>query len=237
MPFQKNFPSLGPTKRLRIPEQVAADFELILDHLDRQKLLFGQDYIESFLSQIRISMDKIEHRKNDSNYKLDEIQLDISKFVHENDDSFFHHSRECSSTIKRNVNFRRFTDDEVSFCKSSIIECFSRLKIQLNISGYAAWKLVENGLLTRGVSLTEIELYHEICFGYLNLSDKIVSPRLNTTSFWNPIVETFWSIPEIRTFEQLYTFRQLIVEINQIRPSQQLDSHEKFSEPANFARS
>ncbi len=237
MPFQKNFPSLGPTKRLRIPEQVAADFELILDHLDRQKLLFGQDYIESFLSQIRISMDKIEHRKNDSNYKLDEIQLDIIKTVHGYDDSFFHHSRECSSTIKRNVNFRRFTDDEVSFCKSSIIECFSRLKIQLNISGYAAWKLVENGLLTRGVSLTEIELYHEICFGYLNLSDIIVSPRLNTPSFWNPIVETLWSIPEIRTFEQLYTLRQLFVEIIQIRPSQQLDSHEKFSEPANFVRS
>lgn len=237
MPFQKNYPSLGPTKRLRIPEQVAADFELILDHLDRQKLLFGQDYIESFLSQIRISMDKIEHRKNDSNYKLDEIQLDISKTVYEYDDSFFHHSRECSSTIKSNANFRRFTDDEVSFCKSSIIECFSRLKIQLNISGYAAWKLVENGLLTRGVSLTEIEFYHEICFGYLNLSDKIVSHRLNTPSFWNPIVETLWSIPEIRTFEQLYTFRQLIVEINQIRPSQQLDSHEKFSEPANFVRS
>ena len=237
MPFQKNFPSLGPTKRLRIPEQVAADFELILDHLDRQKLLFGQDYIESFLSQIRISMDKLEHRKNDSNYKLDEIQSDISKNVHVYDDSLFHHSRECSSTIKRNVNFRRLTDDEVSFCKSSIIECFSRLKIQLNISGYAAWKLVENGLLTRGVSLTEIELYHEICFGYLNLSDKIVSPRLNIPSFWNPIVETLWGIPETRTFEQLYTFRQLIVEINQIRPSQQLDSHEKFSEPANFVRS
>ena len=237
MPFQKNFPSLGPTKRLRIPEQIAADFELILDHLDRQKLLFGQDYIESFLSQIRISMDKIEHRRNDPNYKLDEIQLDISKTMHEFDNSFLHHSRECSSTIKKNVNFRRLTDDEVSFCKSSIIECFSRLKIQLNVSSYAAWKLVENGLLMRRVSLSEIELYHEICFGYLKLSDKIVSPRLNTPSFWNPIVETLWSIPEIRTFEQLYTFRQLIVEINQIRPSQQLDSHEKFSETANFVRS
>ena len=237
MPFQKNFPSLGPTKRLRIPEQIAADFELILDHLDRQKLLFGQDYIESFLSQIRISMDKIEHRKNDSNYKLDEIQLDISKTVHEYDDSFFHHSRECSSTIKRNVNFRRLTDDEVSLCKSSIIECFSRLKIQLNVSSYAAWKLVENGLLMRRVSLSEIELHHEICFGYLRLSDKIVSPRLNTLSFWNPIVETLWGIPEIRTFKQLYTFRQLIIEINQIRPSQQFDFLKKFSQPANFVRS
>ena len=158
MPFQKNFPSLGPTKRLRIPEQVAADFELILDHLDRQKLLFGQDYIESFLSQIRISMDKLEHRKNDSNYKLDDIQFDISKTVHEYDDSFLHNSRECSSTIKRNVNLGSFTDDELNFCKSSIIECFSCLKIQLNVSSYAAWKLVENGLLARRVSLSEIEL-------------------------------------------------------------------------------
>ena len=205
--------------------------------MDRQKLLLGQDYIESFLGQIRIAMDRLEQRKNESNLKADEIQFDISETVHEHDDSSFHHSRECSSTIKRNVNFRRFTDEEVSFCKSSIIECFSRLKIQLNVSSYAAWKLVENGLLARRVSLGDIELYHEICFGYLKLSDEIVSPRLNTPSFWNPIVETFWDIPDIKTFEQLFTFRQLIAEINQIRPSQQLDSLKKFSKPANFVRS
>ena len=40
MPFQKNFPSLGPTKRLRIPEQVAAGFELIFGPLGLAGITF-----------------------------------------------------------------------------------------------------------------------------------------------------------------------------------------------------
>jgi len=60
MPFQKNFPALGTTTRLRIPEKIAPHFESILEHLNRQVQLHGQDYVEAFFEQCTSAMRELE---------------------------------------------------------------------------------------------------------------------------------------------------------------------------------
>lgn len=60
MPFEKNYPELGPTRRLRIPDQVAPHLESVLEHLDRQTQRLGQNYIKAFFAQCTQIMRELE---------------------------------------------------------------------------------------------------------------------------------------------------------------------------------
>ena len=74
MPFQKNFPALGTTTRLRIPEKIAPHFESVLEHLNRQVRLLGQDYIEAFFAQCLQAMKQLESAStSSSNTPLEEL--------------------------------------------------------------------------------------------------------------------------------------------------------------------
>ena len=99
MPFKKNFPALGTTSRLRIPEKIAPHFESILEHLNRQVQLLGQDYIEAFFEQCSSAMRELEFSStslldtplNQPNH--DELKIKFVEHCNPHEDDYINNSQ------------------------------------------------------------------------------------------------------------------------------------------------
>lgn len=209
MPFQKNFPALGATKRIRIPEKVAPHFESVLEHLDRQVQPLGVNYIEAFFAQWTQAMRELElssmSATNITPEGLDQKAL-REHFVNQYISQF------DAANEEKLASQKTFTDEYIrAFCKA-IRESFAELKNKSQSSSLSAWKIIEQGLLKRRVGPEDINTFHEVCYGFLEPSHAefgcIANKHLNQC----PLVESFWDVKEMRAFEPLSKIRELIAQ-------------------------
>ena len=210
MPFQKNFPALGTTTRLRIPEKIAPHFESVLEHLNRQVRLLGQDYIEAFFAQCLQAMKQLESAStSSSNTPLEELNRQELKkhFV----EQYMSQAKADSNKVQV-VQKKNFSTIYIKpFCKV-IRESFEELKNQSQSSSLGAWKIIEIGLTKRQVHLDHIDIFHEVCYGFLE-PDKTEFESI-ATIYRNqcPLVESFWDIKDMRAFKPLLKTRELIAQ-------------------------
>ena len=149
MPFQKNYPELGPTRRLRVPDQVAPHLESVLEHLDRQTHRLGQNYINAFFAQCTQIMRELEASctSNTSNLS-DELNKEaIRKHFIESYTSQSRHNSNQTLTNQKTI----FTKDQINFYCKSIRDSFEELKLKSCTSSLGAWRLIEKGLMGQGM--------------------------------------------------------------------------------------
>ena len=208
MPFQKNFPSLGTTTRLRIPEKVAPHFESVLEHLNRQVQLLGQDYIEAFFFQCSQAMKELESASTSlSNTPLEKLNhQELKKHFIE---QYTLESNSHSSNDRTNQG-KTFSAEQIKEYCSAIRESFEELKNQSQSSSLGAWKIIEFGLTKRQVHLDHIDIFHEVCYGFLEPSRTEFESIATRYRNQCPLVESFWDIKDMRAFKPLLKTRELI---------------------------
>ena len=210
MPFQKNFPALGTTTRLRIPEDIVPHFESVLEHLDWQVQRLGQDYIQAFFAQCTLLMRELEFSSSStSSIRLEDLdQEELKKHFIEQ-----YASRSNAQSKKESVSqIKRFSAEYISLYCKAIHESFEELKNKLQSSSLVAWKIIENGLIKRKASLDYIDISHEICYGFLEPSQAEFQGIATRYTKQCPLVESFWDVKEMRTFKPLLKTRELIAQ-------------------------
>ena len=210
MPFQKNFPALGTTTRLRIPETIVPHFELVLEHLNRQVQLLGQDYIEAFFSQCSQAMKELESAStSSSNTPLEELNHQELKkhFV----EQYILELNSHGSNDRTNQG-KSFSVVQIKEYCSAIRESFEELKNQSQSSSLATWKIIEKGLSERQVHMNHIDIFHEVCYGFLELSQTEFERIATIYRNQCPLVESFWDIKVLRGFKPLLKIRELIAQ-------------------------
>jgi len=210
MPFQKNFPALGTTTRLRIPETIAPHFESVLEHLNRQVQLLGQDYIEAFFSQCSQAMKELESAStSSSNTALEELNHQELKkhFV----EQYILESNSHGSYDRTNQG-KSFSVVQIKEYCSAIRESFEELKNQSQSSSLATWKIIEKGLSERQVHSNHIDIFHEVCYGFLEPSQTEFESIPTIYRNQCPLVESFWDIKDMRGFKPLLKIRELIAQ-------------------------
>ena len=210
MPFQKNFPALGTTTRLRIPETIAPHFESVLEHLNRQVQLLGQGYIEAFFSQCSQAMKELESAStSSSNTALEELNHQELKkhFV----EQYILESNSHGSYDRTNQG-KSFSVVQIKEYCSAIRESFEELKNQSQSSSLATWKIIEKGLSERQVHANHIDIFHEVCYGFLEPSQTEFESIPTIYRNQCPLVESFWDIKDMRAFKPLLKIRELIAQ-------------------------
>ena len=210
MPFQKNFPALGTTTRLRIPETIAPHFESVLEHLNRQVQLLGQDYIEAFFSQCSQAMKELESAStSSSNTALEELNHQELKkhFV----EQYILESNSHGSYDRTNQG-KSFSVVQIKEYCSAIRESFEELKNQSQSSSLATWKIIEKGLSERQVHANHIDIFHEVCYGFLEPSKTEFESIATRYQNHCPLVESFWDVKDMRAFKPLLKTRELIAQ-------------------------
>ena len=210
MPFQKNFPALGTTTRLRIPETIVPHFESVLEHLNRQVQLLGQDYIEAFFSQCSQAMKELESASTSLSKttleKLNHQQLKkhfIEQYILEPN---------SHGSYDRTNQGKSFSVVQIKEYCSAIRESFEELKNQSQSSSLATWKIIEKGLSERQVHTNHIDIFHEVCYGFLELSQTEFESIATRYRNLCPLVESFWDIKDMRAFKPLVKIRELIAQ-------------------------
>ena len=210
MPFQKNYPALGTTTRLRIPEKVAPHFESVLDHLNRQVRLLGQDYIEAFFAECSQAMKELECASTSS------LSTPLEELNHQELKKYFVAQYLSQSNVhgtKEQADQNKiFTAEFIKSYCNAIRESFEELKIQSQSSPLAAWKIIEKGLTRRQVHPGHIDIFHEICYGFLEPSQTEFESITTRHPKQCPLVESFWEVREMRTFKPLLKIRELIAQ-------------------------
>ena len=210
MPFEKNFPALGTTTRLRIPETIAPHFESVLEHLNRQVQLLGQDYIEAFFSQCSQAMKELESAStSSSNTPLEELNHQELKehFV----EQYILESNYHGSYDRTNQG-KSFSVVQIKEYCSAIRESFEELKNQSQSSSLATWKIIEKGLSERQVHANHIDIFHEVCYGFLEPSQTEFESIATRYQNHCPLVESFWDVKDMRAFKPLMKTRELIAQ-------------------------
>ena len=210
MPFQKNFPALGTTTRLRIPEKIAPHFESVLDHLNRQVQRLGEDYIEAFFSQCSQAMKELESASTSlSNTPLENLNhQELKKHFIE---QYILQSNSYDNNDHTNKGKTLSAKHIKVYCKG-IRESFEELKNQSQSSSLATWKIIEKGLTKHQVHLDHIDIFHEICYGFLEPSQAEFESIATRYPKQCPLVESFWEVKEMRTFKPLLKTRELIAQ-------------------------
>ena len=210
MPFQKNFPALGTTTRLRIPETIAPHFESVLEHLNRQVQLLGQDYIEAFFSQCSQAMKELESASTSlSNTPLEELNHQELKkhFV----EQYILEPNSHGSNDRTNQG-KSFSVVQIKEYCSAIRESFEELKNQSQSSSLATWKIIEKGLSERQIHTNHIDIFHEVCYGFLEPSQTEFESIATRYRNHCPLVESFWDVKDMRAFKPLMKTRELIAQ-------------------------
>ena len=210
MPFQKNFPALGTTTRLRIPEKIAPHFESVLEHLNRQVQRLGQDYIEAFFAQCSQAMKELESASTPlSNTTLGGLnQQELKKhFIKQ----YILNSNSYSSNYRTGKG-KTLSAKQIKIYCNGISESFEELKNQSQCSSLATWKIIEKGLTKQQVQLDHVDIFHEICYGFLEPSQTEFESIANRYQKQCPLVESFWEFKDMRTFKPLLKSRELIAQ-------------------------
>ena len=210
MPFQKNFPALGTTTRLRIPEKIAPHFESVLEHLNRQVQLLGQDYIEAFFSQCSQAMKELESASTSlSKTPLEKLShQELKKHFIE---QYILEPNSHGSNDRTNQG-KSFSVVQIKEYCSAMRESFEELKNQSQSSSLATWKMIEKGLTKQQVHLDHIDIFYEVCYGFLEPSQIEFERIANRYQKQCPLVESFWDIKDMRTFKPLLKMRELITQ-------------------------
>ena len=208
MPFEKNYPELGPTRRLRIPDQVAPHLESVLEHLDRQTQRLGQNYIKAFFAQCTQTMRDLEAScPSNTNNLSDKLNQEAIR-QHFIDSYTSQTSRDSNKTLSSQEKV--LTKDQVRFYCKSIRDSFEELKLKSCTSSLGAWRLIEKGLATRKVELEVVDIFHEISYGFLKPNDfefEKISKQFNDQC---PLVESFFDIEAMKKFPPLLRVREFI---------------------------
>ena len=209
MPFEKNFPALGTTTRLRIPEKIAPHFESGLEHLNRQVQLLGQDYVETFFSQCSQVMKELEFASMSlSNTSLEKLNhQELKHFIGQ----YILQSNSHSSNDRTNQG-KSFSAEHIKEYCSAIRESFEELKNQSQSSSLATWKFFEKGLIKRQVNLDHIDIFLDICYGFLEPSQAEFESIATRYRNQCPLVESFWEVKDMRAFKPLLKTRELIAQ-------------------------
>lgn len=210
MPFQKNFPALGTTTRLRIPETIAPHFESVLEHLNRQVQLLGQDYIEAFFAQCSQAMKQLESAStSSSNTPLEELNHQELKkhFVEQ-----YILEPNSHGSYDRTNQGKSFSVVQIKEYCSAIRESFEELKNQSQSSSLTTWKIIEKGLSERQVHANHIDIFHDVCYGFLEPSKTEFESIATRYQNHCPLVESFWEVKDMRTFKPLLKMRELITQ-------------------------
>ena len=93
-----------------------------------------------------------------------------------------------------------------------ISESFEELKNQSQCSSLATWKIIEKGLTKQQVQLDHVDIFHEICYGFLEPSQTEFESIANRYQKQCPLVESFWEFKDMRTFKPLLKSRELIAQ-------------------------
>ena len=210
MPFQKNFPALGTTTRLRIPETIAPHFESVLEHLNRQVQLLGQDYIEAFFSQCSQAMKELESASTSSS-KTPLEKLNCQELKKHFIEQYTLESNSHSSNDRTNQG-KSFSVVQIKEYCSAIRESFEELKNQSQSSSLATWKIIEKGLSERQVHTNHIDIFHEVCYGFLEPSQTEFESIATRYRNQCPLVESFWDVKDMRGFKPLLKTRELIAQ-------------------------
>ena len=210
MPFQKNFPALGTTTRLRIPETIAPHFESILEHLNRQVQLLGEDYIKAFFSQCSQAMKELESASTSLS------KTTLEKLNHQELKKHFieQYNLEPNSygSYDRTNQGKSFSVVQIKEYCSAIRESFEQLKNQSQSSSLATWKIIEKGLSERQVHANHIDIFHEVCYGFLEPSKTEFESIATRYQNHCPLVESFWDVKDMRAFKPLLKIRELIAQ-------------------------
>ena len=91
-------------------------------------------------------------------------------------------------------------------------ESFEELKNQSQSSSLATWKIIEKGLTKQQVHLDHIDIFHEVCYGFLEPSQIEFERIANRYQKQCPLVESFWDVKDMRTFKPLLKMRELITQ-------------------------
>ena len=210
MPFQKNFPALGTTTRLRIPEKIVPHFESVLEHLNRQVQLLGQDYIEAFFSQCSQAMKELESASTSSS-KTPLEKLNCQELKKHFIEQYTLESNSHSSNDRTNQG-KSFSVVQIKEYCSAIRESFEELKNQSQSSSLATWKIIEKGLSERQVHTNHIDIFHEVCYGFLEPSQTEFESIATRYRNHCPLVESFWDVKDMRAFKPLMKTRELIAQ-------------------------
>ena len=97
--FSKELSSTRNNDTPRIPEKIAPHFESILEHLNRQVQLLGQDYIEAFFEQCSSAMRELEFSStslldtplNQPNH--DELKIKFVEHCNPHEDDYINNSQ------------------------------------------------------------------------------------------------------------------------------------------------
>ena len=95
---------------------------------------------------------------------------------------------------------------------SAIRESFEELKNQSQSSSLATWKIIEKGLSERQVHANHIDIFHEVCYGFLEPSQTEFESIATRYQNHCPLVESFWDIKDMRAFKPLLKIRELIAQ-------------------------
>ena len=210
MPFQKNYPALGTTTRLRIPETIAPHFESVLEHLNRQVQLLGQDYIEAFFSQCLQAMKQLESASTSLS------KTTLEKLNHQELKKHFveQYILEPNShgSYDRTYQGKTLSAEQIKAYCNGIRESFEELKNQSQSSSLATWKVIEKGLTKQQVNSDHIDIFHDVCYGFLEPSQTEFESIATIYRNQCPLVESFWDIKDMRGFKPLLKTRELIAQ-------------------------
>jgi len=210
MPFQKNFPALGTTTRLRIPETIAPHFESVLEHLNRQVQLLGQDYIEAFFAQCSQAMKELESASTSLS------KTTLEKLNHQELKKHFVEQYTSESKSHNNNDHtyqgKTLSAEQIKAYCNGIRESFEELKNQSQSSSLATWKVIEKGLTKQQVNSDHIDIFHDVCYGFLEPSQTEFESIATIYRNQCPLVESFWDIKDMRAFKPLLKTRELIAQ-------------------------
>ena len=210
MPFQKNFPALGTTKRLRVPKKVTPHFESILEHLDHQVQQLGQDYIEAFFAQWQQAMRELEFSSASASRTIPE-DLDQEALK-----KHFVEHYISQSNAQSNMNIacqnRTFSPEYIEFYCDTIRKSFEELQRQSQTSSLGAWKIIEKKLIKKRVDLDHIDIFHEICYGFFEQGQREFQSNANTNTSQCTLADYLCEIKWLIDFEPLLKLRDLIAQ-------------------------
>ena len=202
VPFRKKFPELGETTRLRIPESIAAHFETVMEHLDRQTFRWGPNYITAFVRQCEITMADLE-------------AADCTEMVATSGES----PHKTSPVSLCSLQPRHFIAADAEAYNAAIVSSFELLESHLNHGRRSTWNQLEQQLQKRRISANNLDIFHDICLGLRSVTPSELEAARVRFSGICPLIESFWDFQACRDHQPLAELRQRVAEINDLLPA------------------